>query len=103
MLLLFAYPLIQLFFAYKTSFYNNLFRADSVRKVAIKLIILVYYIWYASSVGIRIYNEYINDDKLCIFIGDQGQQDWSDIIFIHKLQQQSIIWTYLIYFLNIPV
>ena len=100
MLLLFLFPVIQLKFAYKTSFYNDLFRSDSIRKGALKLIILFYELWYICSIALRIYNEWISGDKLCIFVGDKGQQDWTNIIFIHNLMENYLAYKIIIYAMN---
>ena len=100
MLLLFLFPIIQLKFAYKTSFYNDLFRSDSIRKGSLKLIILFYELWYLLSMGLRVYNEWLNNEKLCIYLGENQQQDWSNIIYINALMKQHFGWKILIYFMN---
>eukprot|EP01083_Nonionella_stella_P049846 132771_1 len=100
MFLFFLFPVIQLKFAHTTSFYNDLFRSDSVRKGSLKLLLILYYFWYSFCIGIRIYNEITYNESLCVFVGDHNQQDWSAIINVNGMTQAHIAWKLLIYTMN---
>merc|ERR1719361_266281 len=70
LLLLCAFPLIQLQFARKSSFFNDLFRADSLRRGALRLSFLLFCAWFAFSVLLRVYSEVaFSGSSLCLFEG----------------------------------
>merc|ERR1719361_1333607 len=56
MALLFMFPVVQLKFAQNTSFYNTLFRSDLVRKAALKVTVLFYYLWFLCSIAVRVHD-----------------------------------------------
>jgi len=100
MILLFAFPVIQLLFAYKTSFYNDLFRRDSVRKVIVKIAIAIYCIWYVASIALRIHSEVQSAQPICIFVGENGYQDWSTMLMAYPLTEHSAVWMFIVYAMN---
>ena len=98
--LLCAFPLVQLQFARKSSFFNDLFRADTVRRGALRLSFLVFCLWFALSMSLRVYSEVALAEPLCIFVGSHGHLDWTGLVWPRALMQASPAWSVTVYAAN---